>query len=297
MLVLALLAAPALAGWREDVAEVAATRNATRFHEIVAPVASLVNQTYTASEGCTYFDPDHERWVPAPYYMSLKHDPADGGMRAFFFESGAPSDADYRGVVAFRGTDLGPGDTPSVRADACADALLAFEPLPDYCVDFGKDVLDYYESAISFVRDQVLEVRGADANILYSGHSLGALLAALVVETLTRDGQRPVALVFSSPGFDAAAEARGVNATIAEDALVALADANDPVYFMARGNLTGATACTFATADDESCDTCFARDPREGDEDPACVACFERHHIYGHYLRLLASEPLPDCAS
>ena len=76
------LETPALAGWRGDVAEAAATRNATRFHDIVAPVASLVNQTYTASEGCTYFDPDHERWVPAPYYMSLKHDPADGGMRA-----------------------------------------------------------------------------------------------------------------------------------------------------------------------------------------------------------------------
>ena len=139
------------------------------------------------------------------------------------------------------------------------------------------------------------ELAVMDKNLLSKGGSSDPFVNFALEGTAVKFAS--VALVFSSPGFDAAAEARGVNATLAEDALVALADANDPVYFMARGNLTGATACTFATADDESCDTCFARDPHEGDEDPACVACFERHHIYGHYLRLLASEPLPDCAT
>ena len=290
-----LLFAPAvLAGWHEDVLLVTnPATNVTRFHEIVGPIASLVNQSYTGSEGCTYYDPNHSRYLPASWRESMRVDPAaTGGMRVFFFENDKPpSDPEYRGVVAFRGTDLGPGDTVSVRADACADALLAGAPLPTDCSDFAPEVLDYYSSALSFVRSRVLAARSG-ADILFSGHSLGALLAALVVAALTDDGApTPPALVFSSPGFDAVAIRKGLDPTrIAPRVLAVLADDNDPVYHDAVGNISEGAPCLFDTGDDAACDRCFQGSGRTGAD---CEACFLRHHIFGHYLALVATPCTP----
>lgn len=104
---LACLAPCVLACWYDDLVEIGSTTNSSDFHAIIGPLAALVNQTYTSSAGCTYYDPAHARWLPEGYRLSTKDDPATGGMRAFFFERGDPSDADYRAVVAFRGTDLG----------------------------------------------------------------------------------------------------------------------------------------------------------------------------------------------
>ena len=180
-----------------------------------------------------------------------------------------------------------------MRADACADALLTFATPPDFCEAFGADVLDYYGNAMAFVRD--LDI-APGANVLYSGHSLGALLATLVAATVTRDeGLTPPALVFSAPGFDAIASAKGASATLLDPtAVLVVADTNDPVYREALGNLTGATACAYDTGVDADCDRCF--ESRPDANRPDCQSCFLHHHVYGHYLGLLSSSARPRCA-
>ena len=133
-----------MAVWTDEAeTQVLTSQNATRWRDIVEPVAALVNQSYTATVS-SYFDPDHANYVPAGWssaprpqrkraslrnererererderdererYRSLleKRDPALGGMRALLFAKGS------RGVLVFRGTDLD-ATQPSGRADA-----------------------------------------------------------------------------------------------------------------------------------------------------------------------------------
>ena len=44
--------------------------NTEAFKEVAEPLASLVNQTYTATSGCTYFDPRHEVCKPTKAFCA-----------------------------------------------------------------------------------------------------------------------------------------------------------------------------------------------------------------------------------
>ena len=101
--------------WAPQVAALP-TANTSAWHALVEPLASMVRLTYTATYG-SYFKPeDQNASIPKwqrPAGLTL-NPPA--GVRALFFWQAAT----MRGVVAFRGTDWGEGD--SGDADRCADA-------------------------------------------------------------------------------------------------------------------------------------------------------------------------------
>ena len=127
--------------WKNYINDLRSTPSSEIFRKLAAPLAALVNQTYTGTNGSTYYDPNHASFVPNGWIMDtdLKHDPPEGGMRALVFLETREEIENIglrRGVVAFRGTDLNPA-TPSGRADSCADAILwpptqsSSEKLPD----------------------------------------------------------------------------------------------------------------------------------------------------------------------
>lgn len=126
--------------------------------------------------------------------------PARGGMHALAFRA---RDGSGRVVIAFRGTDL---NTSSVsgRADSCSNLMRRgtnFSALPPACHGFSYQQLDYVGSARRYVRRVLAllppappataaapapgsrprsgRIEGID-ELMFVGHSLGALLAALM---------------------------------------------------------------------------------------------------------------------
>ena len=96
---------------------------AVAFHEFVEPMANMTKLTYTATVGCSYFNPaDQNASVPGwerELGPGMQQDPAEGGMRALLFTQPSTKKA----VVAFRGTDLNETNV-SGQADSCADKIL-----------------------------------------------------------------------------------------------------------------------------------------------------------------------------
>ena len=257
------------------------------FHDIVAPLAEMTKLTYTSTNGSYYNKSDDgvspDGWTRV---TTLKHDPP-GGMRALVFVQ--PSRR--RGVVAFRGTDL---DTsrPSGQADLCADKLLwdfaTRSELPTYCANFSNHTLDYLTTAFHF------EARARAAfptlDFLFTGHSLGAGLATLVASSL---GSR--AAVFSAPGLRGVLRNRTHTdpAQVGVDNVFVLADVNDPVFQASRAELGGegsvGTSCTWSTVPGPACSSCYAPPhPLPNTSRADCASCFAQHHIFAHYLALVA---------
>ena len=267
------------------------------FQDAVAPLAEMTRLTYTSTNG-SYYNASDERNSPDGWtrVTTLKHDPQAGGMRALVFVQ--PSHR--RGVVAFRGTDLN-SSSPSGQADMCADKMLwdsaSWNELPTYCANFSNKTLDYLTSAFHF------EARARAAfptlDFLFTGHSLGAGLAVLVASSL-----RSRAVVFSAPGL------RGVmrNRThtdperVTVDHVFVLADVNDPVFQGSRAEIGGegsvGTSCTWRTMPGPACASCYAPPhPLPNTSRADCESCFARHHIFAHYLALVAAPDRPLCAT
>ena len=263
------------------------------FAELVAPVAVAVNLSYVATSG-SYYDPAAANATPGPAWAkaALEADPADGGMRAlgWLHADGA------RAIVAFRGTDLDPR-APSGRADACADALLFRGPgaVPAWCArEFGAAQLDYFARAVDYAR--AFEAAHPRRAVLYTGHSLGAALAALVA--LDRggcDGDAP-ALAFSWGGLAGAARNRtGCDLRTVDRARVAqLANPYDPVFVDgdAPGERVGG-ACVWRQADEPR--ACAGDPCRDGATSLACGRCFAQAHVFAQYLRLVDEGARPTC--
>ena len=275
--------------WATDVAALANASDAA-FHALVVPLASMTKLTYTATTGSYSNASETNSTVPGwERDLNLTANPP-AGMRALFFYQ--PSTT--RGVVAFRGTDLD-RSTPSGRAVACGDAILANDTLPPSCSrEFSPSTLDYWARAVEFVA--MVTARHPDLSLLFTGHSLGAQLATMSAASRVPIGP---AVAFSTPAWrDALANRTGhaPSAAAARGHLYALASKWDPVQARAA-QATGLAgdACYWDEPPAAGCETCFAHGvPSSG---PACLLCFEHTHIYAHYLHDLVPGPRPPNAT
>ena len=171
--------------WAAAVDTLSSTSNKS-FHSLVSPLSVMVKLSYTATTG-SYFNKSEANATVDGWERSFTANPAVG-MRALLFAQNATR----RGVIAFRGTDLGKG--ASSDCDRCADALLwdgiPISSLPSYCKPFSNATLDYWASALAFVA-KVRKER-PDLALLFTGHSLGAGLAfAVAAATLTTSSLLP----------------------------------------------------------------------------------------------------------
>lgn len=291
--------------WARVLKEAAVCDSTETCHALLGPLAKLVNQTYTGTSNCSYYDPDHLTYMPQGWTLSeeLKHDPSGGGMRALVFLEEAGG-SHGRGVIAFRGTDLNMGGV-SGQADECADKLLWDDDeeadLPSFCDAWSPFQLDYYARARDFTA-RVLE-RYPDRDWLFTGHSMGAGLAVLVALGDCCNDRTFPSLAFSTPPADTALSSRTCCAHPELKAdpslLLLLSDSDDPLFHESRGNLSGAaTQCTWEDADPPlGCEVCYG--PQEAwpvtTHRPSCAQCFAQRHIFGHYLDLVASAAPPSC--
>ena len=301
--------------WTGEVAALASSNN-TAFHALVVPLSLMTRLTYTATYG-SYFEPaDVNASIPGwerPQGFTLN---PHAGARALFFWQ----DSTRRGVVAFRGTDWGAGD--SGDADRCADALLMNRTMPRYCDRYSAATLDYWGAVLSFV--QRVRTAFPRGDLLYTGHSLGAALALAVgVAAPSRPGDQegngssgggndnmaePLApraiepaIAFSAPPWLELLAAKVPSLPLpdrstAQRFLYALADEYDPIQAAAleEGGLYG-TQCIWSSPRIESCELCFPHKPLVLSS-PTCQLCVRRRHVYKHYLEADVPGPRPSCS-
>jgi putative lipase involved disintegration of autophagic bodies len=299
-----------------------------QFREVISPLSIMTKMTYTATHG-TYFNPKANATVVGEgwHLSSLLHNPVRGGMRALLFYSTDLS----RAVIAFRGTDLGSSGVDvssgsrqdpvwaSMTADECANLVLwhgaSRKQLPDKCGSFSDNELDYLSRAADFVTlaSQALQsIQATHWEILFTGHSLGAGLASLMgatqggmlltgrPNTVALSATASCVLAFSSGNVSTILLNRSSvrSGSVNVSQVYILADRWDPVYRGSAGDLD-ATVCLWASTETESCTTCYAKDEASDDmdmeKDEACDTCFLTHHIYAHYLELVASSARPTC--
>lgn len=277
--------------WAPTVHALANASNAS-FHELVVPLSQMVKLTYTATTGTYYNASEANMTVPGwERPDGFTHNPS-AGMRALLF---VQTPRRVRGVVAFRGTDLGVGD--SADADRCADALLFGRVPPADCRRFSPATLDYWSAA----RDFVARIRASfpTLDLLFSGHSLGAALALAVAASENSSGTAPrPAVTFAAPAWLrilAKAHLAPPPFEVAQRLLYALADQYDPVQRQAeeQKGLVG-TSCLWSSPATVACEMCFAREPLNTTS-PPCTLCFEQRHIYKHYLVTDVPGDRPPC--
>lgn len=279
--------------WFRVVENLASASNAS-FHETVVPLSLMTKLTYTATQGTYYNASEANASIPGWKRPVGFTDDPPAGMRALLFvEEGMAR----RGVVAFRGTDLGPGN--SSDADRCADAILFDSPLPAFCDRFAPSVLDYWSAAIRFIGRVHAAFPATD--LLFTGHSLGAGLAlAAAVATAECAERRPrPAVAFAAPPWLRILDRHGVPTPpqhTADRSLYALADEWDPVQAEAeqeRG-LAG-TVCKWSSPKTVACAACFGHS-RVNSSALGCASCFRQRHVYSHYLHVDVPGDRPRCA-
>ena len=252
------------------------------FHSLVSPLSVMVKLSYTATTG-SYFNKSEANATVDGWERSFTANPAVG-MRALLFAQNATR----RGVIAFRGTDLGKG--ASSDCDRCADALLwdgvPISSLPSYCKPFSNATLDYWASALAFVA-KVRKER-PDLALLFTGHSLGAGLAFAVAAATSHDELAP-AVAFASPPWLGLIKRQHVPPPTPSEArrrFYALADEWDPVQRESIGQhgVMG-TQCLWASPEPPTCKVCYAHTPFNASS-LACLGCFAARHIYAHYLNV-----------
>jgi hypothetical protein len=302
------------------VALLANTSNAS-FHDLLIPLALMTKLTYTATWGSYYNASEANAtvvgWVRPPAFT--ENPPA--GMRALLFVQPSTD----RAVVAYRGTDLGEGE--SGEADRCADALLANDTLPAFCGKFAPSTLDYWGAALDYVG----RVRSAypTTDLLFTGHSLGAGLAlATAVATSPnvsvaqqeedeeedeekREGREEgeqkkgegreeeeeetewqpwAAVAFAAPPWvqilQQEAHLPAPPASAAHQRLYAMADEWDPVQ-KTTDTVHGhvGTECLWSSLATPACLLCFASEPFNSSA-TGCELCFSERHIFSHYLNV-----------
>lgn len=194
------------------------------------------------------------------------------------------------GVVAFRGTDLNQTGV-SGKADACADMLLSGQPLPPICSRFTVAALDYLSRAREFAAEAAQ--RYPQVDWLYTGHSLGALLAEAIASE-----RGAVALVFSSPPVLPVLRNRSAvdPGKLSRWATVALYNEYDPLKYESQGKLPGASCVWNVTPVPPGCAACELSGHAINMSSASCRLCFVNTHVYKHYLELLASKPRPICS-
>lgn len=233
------------------------------------------------------------------------------GLRALTFVQPASS----RVIVAFRGTDL-TQDLGGI-CDQCADMLLwdgiAYEDLPARCQQFNESTLDYLTAALAF--SNAVQDAFPTYSILFTGHSLGAGLAACVSSLgnlgfFNNIGCAPSnagAIVFSPPGYIGTLSNRtGVDLSLLDaKRIVALADVWDPVWANCNASYAGgvsALVCSWLVGSPSA--ECVACDTFEVSSNSTdCDVCMIQRHIFSHYMSLgnvtpnCNPQPRDECAS
>lgn len=278
-------------GW-ESIARIRSC-DAGEFRKLAAPMATAARLTYTSTEGSSYYKPeDLNATVEGFTRSALKHDPRTGGMRALVFVD----ERTQRVLVAFRGTDLD-NSTVGGQADECAGALLfrgrAAHELPPFCDEFSAHVLDYYARALEFTLTVMREY--PDADLLCTGHSLGAGLAVLVAAAVGKAQHKPVPVVaIAEPPTSAALRSRVHIESMPPDTAFILAYSADPVHRAAVAEGFVGEPCVWGAAQPlpPACEKCdYVRHSRT----PACSECILEAHTLKHYLQLLQRDERPQC--
>eukprot|EP00401_Gymnodinium_catenatum_P078113 CAMPEP_0117543528 /NCGR_PEP_ID=MMETSP0784-20121206/45107_1 /TAXON_ID=39447 /ORGANISM="" /LENGTH=318 /DNA_ID=CAMNT_0005340309 /DNA_START=49 /DNA_END=1005 /DNA_ORIENTATION=- len=274
----------ARAGWPVSL-EFLKTCNATTFFAFVEPLVNMTTLSYTATWG-TYYKARAANATVSGWRRALpESNPKDGGMRALTFLA-----EDGRGVVAFRGTDLGP-EGRSSKADLCADDFLSGHAMPEWCLRlFTHEALDYFARAVEFAEQAALAHPGV--RWLYTGHSLGAQLAELVASVR---GAGHVALGFSAPAVLPVLR----NRTQVDPALlpswqvVALYNEWDPLRSLAQGALPGSECLWEDLPSPAGCQQCAASPSLTS---AFCSRCFNETHVWKHYIDLIKFGHRPRCS-
>mmetsp|Transcript_23402 Transcript_23402/g.44032 ORF Transcript_23402/g.44032 Transcript_23402/m.44032 type:complete len:306 (+) Transcript_23402:72-989(+) len=270
-------------GWPSSL-EFLSTGADAEFFDFVVPLADMAKLSYTATWGSYYKPASQNKSVEGWLRMWPEANSPKGGMRALTFVQSSAG----RGVVTFRGTDLGSGGASS-EADACANAKLAGKPLPDSCSRFTDFQLDYVSRALDLAQ-KAAEVHPA-VQWLYTGHSLGALLAQIV------------GAVRGAPVF--AFSAPSVLPVLRQRTQVDLKhlphwrsltvyNEFDPLRFLAAGELPGAACAWMHQPEPDGCDACEEHGPVDLSSH-VCQQCFAKTHLFSRYLDLIRLRQRPYC--
>lgn len=255
------------------------------FFELVVPLSNMTRFTYTSTWGSYYKTADANATHPGWLRGTSESNPRDGGMRALVFVQPSAS----RGVIAFRGTDLN-RSTVSGHADSCADAVLLGSLVPDDCSVFSQERVDYLSRALDFADEAAARNPGTDW--LFTGHSLGALLA----ETVAAVRGSP-AVTFSAPPVLPVLRNRTAvpPSSVGRWAVAALYAQYDPLRYLSQHQLPGAV-CTWPAADaPPGCQACEQGDKEVDLDRPECKQCFYETHVFKNYLDLVLSRMRPRC--
>lgn len=207
-------------------------------------------------------------------------------MRAFTFVQNETG----RGVVAFRGTDMGDdGSGVSGQADACANAYLRGQYPPE-CSRFPEETVDYLTRGLELVERAEAAYPGLD--FLMTGHSLGAQLASLVGAIRGRP-----ALTFSAPSVAPELRSRSAvdPASVGAWAEVSLYNEWDPLVALQRGNLVGAECVWMVEPAPNGCLTCYLGGRQVDMSRFDCQVCWDNAHGALSYLDLIDSRQRPAC--
>lgn len=222
------------------------------------------------------------------------------GLRALMFWQFSSG----RILIVFRGTDL-TNDLGGL-CDQCADQYLwgnvPYSDLPPQCHQFSEKTLDYLKGAMDYAND----VQNAFPfyNILFTGHSLGAGLAAAVSSlgnipfNLGCAPPNAGAIMFSPPGYIATLMNRsGVDLGLVDPTtIVALVDQWDPVWVGCNaslfGGLMGQVCQWYDGAPSAQCVACDAQPSELPMNTSNCQACMMQRHAFSHYLQLRTTPPV-----
>mmetsp|Transcript_4479 Transcript_4479/g.10397 ORF Transcript_4479/g.10397 Transcript_4479/m.10397 type:complete len:295 (+) Transcript_4479:163-1047(+) len=252
------------------------------FHSFVAPLADMTTLSYTATWG-SYYDPATENGTVVGWTRGELEANPQAGMRALTFVQANSS----RGVVVFRGTDLD-SSGQSGQADACADAMLMSTPVPKWCSRFSNETLDYLAAALSFAEAAALRYPALDW--IFTGHSLGALLAEVVAAVRGR-----LATVFSAPAVVPVLHQQGLDPLkVQRWQMLALYNEWDPLRYESLGELPGST-CHWNVTAPLGCKTCDGHGVPDL-ESLTCKVCFLQTHVWKKYLELVESGRKPSCS-
>ncbi|CAE8626377.1 unnamed protein product [Polarella glacialis] len=245
----------------------------------------MAKLSYTATWGSYHEDYADNATVANWIRSSIQANPLEGGMRALTFYQGR------RGVIAFRGTDLNVSGI-SGQADRCvAEVLEGQATLDDFCGQFSIRTLDYVARALEFA--DATATAHPDVEWLYTGHSLGALLAQVVAAVR---GTGTLALGFSAPPVAPVIRNHTSLDPTTLPAWQALTLYNewDPLRYEAKGQLPGASCVWTVQPEPAGCQECDTFEPGPNMSSPTCRECFLNTHVFALYLGLVRSRRRPE---